>query len=617
MLSTWQDFKFGPIKKRLNLISSKSPDEPQFVFVPAVLKAFKIQDVAEFEANGEFEADGMIIDYMRDDKGTAYHPNRIPCRPGCVIDLVFEASKANAISLPPTIAPGSLVSLNESINQLSIKSIVSTDLDPSEPMKTTLSRSSTTHIHDQLKTLSAEVELANQTGQRLDAEAMQSLIRRHLEPPTHGDDVQHYLVQNVGMLVRDMDALKQQGNVIEQLARKMVEMQQQALDRLTLIQSRTEAILTQQLELAEYPIPRLFIVLPEEPAKYDPAKHEGYLVREPTEFFKKYGPFLLLMLELIKFGTNIAGHVVPTIASLKAVELFDPVKQTTQSVTAMIDYSLKCIDTQLAKAQAPSLGDFIDTDGPQTAMTQQYLANYLNNVEGLEGVELRQLGSFLKTSVEDNLLGNLYRMTTMDGHVKWVCCDHHRAGYLEAHTQKLHDVIQLAGGQFDEQLGKVEIKLNSEFTAAEFYDAITKAKGVLELSVELNWVKQYTDFVRLKDMVLTSNIRAIKVNLTNTIDRKMDLSLLAHRRYDPLVEIMQLPSIQSFEVSNVNSDFFKNIKQVPKNANLYDQAQIANFFGVEPLELVIGNKYGVVTGAVYGTQTQLDSDHPELEEQQD
>lgn len=69
MLASSQEFKFGPIKKRLNLISSKSPHEPQFVYVLDVLKAFKIQDAVSFEADGEFEADGVILDYMRDGSG--------------------------------------------------------------------------------------------------------------------------------------------------------------------------------------------------------------------------------------------------------------------------------------------------------------------------------------------------------------------------------------------------------------------------------------------------------------------------------------------------------------------------------------------------------------------
>ncbi|KAG0013471.1 hypothetical protein BGZ81_001003 [Podila clonocystis] len=306
-------------------------------------------------------------------------------------------------------------------------------------------------------------------------------------------------------------------------------MQQQALDRLTLIQSKTESILTQQLELAEYPIPRLFIVLPEEPAKYDPgnwfrtkfrlhficeggknteasnsnvprhlhlAKHEGYLIREPTQFFREYGPFLLLMLELIKVGTSTAGHVVPNLASLRVVELIDSVKQSVESVTDKINYSLECINTQLAKTQA------------------QDLANYLSNVEGLKGVELRQLGSFLKTSEDENLLGNLYRITTTDGHVTWVCRDHHRASCQEKHTQNLRDVVKLAHGEFDEQLGRITIPLDSSFAVTEFYNAVIKARNVHELTVELRWQCSKSDFEVMEETLKKS--RALKTSATLT-----------------------------------------------------------------------------------------------------
>jgi len=152
----------------------------------------------------------------------------------------------------------------------------------------------------------------------------------------------------------------------------------------------------------------------------------------------------MLMLELIKVGSGIAGHVVPALATLKVVELVDSVQQSIETVTAKIDYSLECIDKEMEKLRASSLGELGDTD--HHPMTHQDLTNYLSNVEGLEGVELRLLGSFLQTSKADNLLGNLYRMTTADGHVKWVCHDHYRAGYQEAHAQKLRDIVKLANG---------------------------------------------------------------------------------------------------------------------------------------------------------------------------
>ncbi|KAF9274048.1 hypothetical protein BGZ68_000966, partial [Mortierella alpina] len=345
---------------------------------------------------------------------------------------------------------------------------------------------------------------------------------------------------------REFQKVNNKLDATQEIVQKVLNLQKQMNDRLILIQSKTEAILTQQLELAEYPIPRLFIVLPEEPVKYDPAnwfrtkfrlhficecgkhteakgnkikhhlhlaKHEGYLVREPTVFFQKFGPFLLLMLELIKFGTAVAGYVVPALATLQAIELVDSIKQSVELITAKIDLSLECIGRQLTKVQSTLPNDSVDGEY-QTNMTAQDLNNYLNNVEGLEGVELRQLASFLKTS-DENILGNLYRMTTSDGHVKWVCHDHYRASYREKQVEKLREVVKLAGGEFDEQLGRIKIVLTSSIGASEFYTAVSKAKGVLELDIDLRWECSKSDLDALEDALKnsrTSILSALKIN---------------------------------------------------------------------------------------------------------
>ncbi|KAG0052967.1 hypothetical protein BGZ83_001843 [Gryganskiella cystojenkinii] len=348
------------------------------------------------------------------------------------------------------------------------------------------------------------------------------------------------------------------------------------IDRLILVQRKTEAILTQQLELAEYPIPRLFIVLPEEVTKYDPgnwfrtkfrlhficecgehtkipgskhpnhlhlAKHGGYLVREPTKFFKKYGAFLFVMLELIKFGTSIAGHVVPTLASLKVVELAESVVKTVESVTAMINYSLQCIDNQLDKVQGPAAGDITDTES-STTITQQDLVNYLSDVEGLEGAELRQLGSFLKTSKDENLLGNLYRMTTLDGHVKWVCLDHYRAGYQEAHTQKLREVVSLAHGQFDEQLGKVTITLKSKLAASEFYKSLSKAKGILELDVVMGHECSRSELQGLEVALKKSRVSILRLDLCYLETRRSRKLLSTSTGFEAIFRIQENPNMR-------------------------------------------------------------------------
>ncbi|KAK3819060.1 MAG: hypothetical protein J3R72DRAFT_529307 [Linnemannia gamsii] len=397
-----------------------------------------------------------------------------------------------------------------------------------------------------------------------------------------------------------LDALHDQGAMTLQIARKVLELSEEMKARLILIQSKTEAILNQQLGLAEYPIPRLFIVLPEEPTKYNPgnwfrtkfrlhficecgkhtepsnskvphhlhlAKHEGYLVREPTEFFKNYGPFLLLMLELIKFGTSVAGHVVPTLASLKVVEL---------------------VDSAVGKSSAASSREFVDTE-PRAAMSHQDLANYLSDVEGLEGVELRQLGSFLRTSEDENLLGNLYRMATSDGHIKWVCRDHYRAGYQEKHVQKLRDVMNLAQGVFDEQLGKVKITLRSSFAATEFYSAIIKAKGVLELIVELRWECSRSDLEALHDALKESRVPVLRLDLGQfgtSLGRTAFSKLRPTSRYKALYHITELGSMRMLHIV-LPKDFVMLSSFHPKRPSHLRKLSfelVAGSFGASELE---------------------------------
>ncbi|GJJ70243.1 hypothetical protein EMPS_02592 [Entomortierella parvispora] len=526
----------------------------------------------------------VVINILRDPNGVRYEPHRIEHYPDEVLDLVLSTqtehppiySHTAILNAPPvSYAVGTLPSSPNDSEDLSSNPSIA--LEPievprfTEPQSAALARVNTTYIQNQLNSVNMAIDLANRSGVPLNSEELSSLIHSRL---TLASVTRPEFENTVN---RKLDAIHHQGTTTQQIAREVLELQKQMQDRLVLIQSKTEAILTQQVGLAEYPIPRLFIVLPEEPSKYDPAnwfrnkfrlhficecgehtqaegskiphhlhlaRHEGYIVREPTELFRKYGPFLLLMLELIKFGTNIAGHAVPALANLKVIELVDSVQQTVATVTAKIDYSLECIDKQMEKLQESSLGDMNDVN-QHTPMTQQDLTNYLSNVEGLEGVELRQLRSFLKTSSKDNLLANLYRMATPDGHVKWVCSDHYRVGYQEAHDQRLRDVVKLAGGTFDEQLGIIDIALNSSFAANEFYAALRKGKGVLELILCLKWDCTRKDVEALQDALKSSLVSVLHVDLRQFRPNPAIPLLSTSARYDIFHRLLEPVNLKS------------------------------------------------------------------------
>ncbi|KAG0199187.1 hypothetical protein BGX33_011807 [Mortierella sp. NVP41] len=102
--------------------------------------------------------------------------------------------------------------------------------------------------------------------------------------------------------------------------------------------------MSQSYELHEYPILRLFIVLPREirpgqrcwhsdngraNLKYEVhvARHEGYDLDHPTEFFEKYGVYVLTLLQVFKYGLTIAGVVVPPLAQLGVSDGVDAVQK--------------------------------------------------------------------------------------------------------------------------------------------------------------------------------------------------------------------------------------------------------------------------------------------------
>jgi hypothetical protein len=109
-----------------------------------------------------------------------------------------------------------------------------------------------------------------------------------------------------------------------------------------------QAVLTQTYELHEYPISRLFVVLPQDPSGWDVvdpfsnkfrlyflcecgehtksicsnteishhihfANHEGYEIARPSEFYQQCGNYVLTILKMLKFGLSVSGVTVPAI----------------------------------------------------------------------------------------------------------------------------------------------------------------------------------------------------------------------------------------------------------------------------------------------------------------
>ncbi|KAF9345691.1 hypothetical protein BGX26_002870 [Mortierella sp. AD094] len=361
---------------------------------------------------------------------------------------------------------------------------------------------------------------------------------------------------------------------LEENQKQMMKLQQQSLDRLAIIQNRIQAVLTQTYELHEYPIPRLFIILPKPARLRDKlgklfsnhfrlyflcecgkhtmaegsttqheihlAKHEGYDIEQPNEFFDKYGSYILTLMQMFKYGITTASVIVPALSTLKLLDnveaIKDKIDSATKSIGNLVDEAINFLETRQSNAAN------IDIQSGESKF---------DKLEALEGADLRQLESYLKVNDSARVLGNLYRIVTLEGHVKWVCLDHYRETYKEAAVQQLKDIVEANSGTFTEEIGKIEIAITSNTLAKQFYDAMVKARGIQELDITFGWDATMNDLRVFATAVVRANIIQLTVDGTNLKGPASDV-INRGRRFDPIVELINNGRIQFLRIKNFN-----------------------------------------------------------------
>ncbi|KAF9988327.1 hypothetical protein BGZ65_007432 [Modicella reniformis] len=370
-------------------------------------------------------------------------------------------------------------------------------------------------------------------------------------------------------------------NLMEERLSLILQKQDQTNERLAIIQSHLEALLTQTYELHEYPIPRLFIVLPKvarrrdrltnlfsepyrlyflcecgthtmaEHSKTPPgihlAKHEGYDLDRPKEFFEKYGSYVLALMYMVKLGIIAAGLIVPPLASLKILDGLDSTKEAVKYLRRNIGFLVD--DTIQTLKNFKSIGE------TSTELVTDYTD--LDRLEALEGADLRQFDSYLKVKDEKRVLGNLYRIVTTEGHVKWVRLDHYRAKYRELVVQQLREVVKINEGKFIEETGRIEIKIGSNNLARRFYDSMAKTRGILELDITLEWDATMEDFRALANAVIKANVIGLTVDGTHFKSPAFDV-MNRGRRFDPLLQLASYTPIQFLQLQGFDN-FFSRI----------------------------------------------------------
>ncbi|KAF9366391.1 hypothetical protein BGX34_003348 [Mortierella sp. NVP85] len=368
------------------------------------------------------------------------------------------------------------------------------------------------------------------------------------------------------------------------MLQKMLENQQLLLNRQAILQNTVQATARQTFELHEYPIPRLFIVLPKPRRKRDVvlkpfkrqfrlfflcecgshtetgrlshtqrihlAKHEGYDLENVDEFFEKYGSYVLAIMKMLRIGLAATGVVIPGLAHFRLVEGIESaakaIEMVSQNCRPLLDDSIRSLRTQGYELEQRALGprkmDFSDL-----------------NV--LEGSDLRQLESFLRHHDPGRVLGNLNRMVTRDGHVRWVCNDHCHGDRNSAALQRFKATLKTNGGVFDENNCLVFVGIECRTRAREFYDAIVKTPRVRELWIDLRWEITQDDLEALQTAATKTGVS--RLVLDGHFIRKSGFDVIKNnKKYNPIVQLMCNGHLESMEICSFK-DFYQRISKFP------------------------------------------------------
>ncbi|KAF9970526.1 hypothetical protein BGZ65_011056, partial [Modicella reniformis] len=178
----------------------------------------------------------------------------------------------------------------------------------------------------------------------------------------------------------------------------------------------------------------------------------------------------------------------------------------------------------------------------------------LEDIEALEGADLRQLQLYLSGKDKGRVLGDLFRICTPEGHVKWVCIDHYNENYRKAVMQRFKDVITANGGSFYSWL--VIIRLGSAIVAKQFYEALVVARGIESLDITLKWDVTLDDLRMLASAVTKANIIYLTMNGEHFKGPVLDM-INSGYRYDPILVMMSNGRIQSMSLKNFDNLFQK------------------------------------------------------------
>ncbi|KAF9085154.1 hypothetical protein BGX29_002148, partial [Mortierella sp. GBA35] len=502
-----QIFRHGAVTKPLEVRKDKTTGK-------LYSRITDIQRV--FPGASLFTVDGVFLNFLEDENEQEYEPKRIAHYSDDTIDIVADSVVVAPWSLPVVGIPSPVGTDKVSAH---IVHTAQTTFGDSNHLSMDLSTASIARPVAMLSSIASDIaQLQHQIDHSTDRQSAHH--RQLLERLIQMVEQQNKLVEQQNEMLREQTAskdrekqmLREQAESKERYE-KMLRMQQETIDRLIVNQQRVEALLVQNYELHEYPIPRFTTATA--PTVQIPvknrihlAKHDGYELSRPKEFLESYGPYVLGMLRVLKHCLAVAAVVSPVVGlAHKGVKgITEGVKSISECTMEAVDMSINFLEQKLDDTMAPenfaTCGNHAEED------------DLFENLAALKGADLRRLDTFLRNNDQDKVLGDLYRITTESGHAKWACFEHYKETYRQTALDSFAQSVETAGGVFDPHFRKVTINLTSSIFAKDFFKRLAKqAPAIDELDMSLDWKFGSSNLVMFVNMLDHSNVRTLHLDL--------------------------------------------------------------------------------------------------------
>ncbi|CAF4937844.1 unnamed protein product, partial [Rotaria socialis] len=311
----------------------------------------------------------------------------------------------------------------------------------------------------------------------------------------HGNDLEPLrIVARVDKVVEAVESMKHSSNDTDDKLDRMDVKLDHIVANTQEILRQIANVMREMYELNEFTTPRYFFILPakhsdikaidfvqnwfqthyklyflcecsHDPKEMHVAPHEGYSIKKGRDFVVKYAPYLRTTLQIVQVLLSAGGLVIPQLGSaamainnvvpaqFKNPKYYEDMKQQLQ----MVDDLLNKVDNQRDRAGASVISKQKSKGTP------------------LKGAALREIQTYLELVDDKRSLGNLYRIVTDDGYVRWVCLQHYDEISFNNEMSKYINEFEAMGGKFDQKTKKAFI--NQVNITKENVEMMCKALG--------------------------------------------------------------------------------------------------------------------------------------------